>query len=686
MPTYNYPKDNTNWNVSYIGEFFGDIVKSFNLSFTTKQGKISVSRRTQPNTITNSTNVPRDYVLTNADQTLRYWKSWSFAGYYKTPGTSPSGAFTVDTLTNTPSGSGTEDADLEVFGRTSGGFDILYGSNGVNVARLNMDVSTTAWTPNYWTGLKATIQSSTNATPIVITTAANHGYSTNDRVTIRNHQVNTNANGNWVIIVVSPTTFSLTASAGNGVGGATGTANRTFQASNGLTFLGQPDFDSAYPVVLKRFSSNSQDLLFLGNNNLIASVDLQGNVVYPRLTFFQNYKLAWIQCTKDRVYIGFKDPNGDQLPSYIVEYDPLNEISRAVPIQSGSTIGFIWDNICYLVDVKGHIGRFNANGFTTIAAFPPVFIDGNTFTFVPHRNSVAFIENRPHFLINTGSFNAGALPGVWCLEPETNRLTHRFSFASSNSAQSDFGAASNNTGNNFGALFALTGGQNFFAGASVYITQGGNLASGTFSNAVVSGGTSFNNRGWFITSKFPARRLNAMFHNLSVRYNPRQYPYGQQGGAIVVKYRIKDTDNDASSAITGTWVTSTTFTVAAASVTNLAVGDEIFIFTGNGCGATAHVTVITGASTKTVTIDEAVGGTLNFFFMYENWRKLGSTTDNVAQSTPTIDIPEGEAEWLELKVELRAAGSSPFLGFNVEQIQVGYQENLRLDDEQYQTV
>ena len=72
------------------------------------------------------------------------------------------------------------------------------------------------------------ITSSTNASPIVVTTAA-HGYSTGDVVTISGHATNTAANGTWVITVTAATTYQLTKnlksgviSTGNGVGGGTG--------------------------------------------------------------------------------------------------------------------------------------------------------------------------------------------------------------------------------------------------------------------------------------------------------------------------------------------------------------------------------------------------------------------------------------------------------------------------------
>ena len=67
------------------------------------------------------------------------------------------------------------------------------------------------------------IVSSTNATPIVINTATSV-WTVGQLVTIESHTVNTNANGTWVVSATNgTTTITLTGSAGNGVGGATGT-------------------------------------------------------------------------------------------------------------------------------------------------------------------------------------------------------------------------------------------------------------------------------------------------------------------------------------------------------------------------------------------------------------------------------------------------------------------------------
>lgn len=92
-----------------------------------------------------------------------------------------------------------------------------------------------------WVGSKmqstASISSSTNASPIVITcsnTMASLGISNGDTVIITGHTTNTNANGTWEVANVSGSTFSLVGSTGNGVGGATGSLRK---ASNQRVIL-----------------------------------------------------------------------------------------------------------------------------------------------------------------------------------------------------------------------------------------------------------------------------------------------------------------------------------------------------------------------------------------------------------------------------------------------------------------
>lgn len=95
-------------------------------------------------------------------------------------------------------------------------------------------------------GIKA-ITSSTNATPIVITSTA-HGFTNADLVFIDNHTTNTAANGFWKIANVAANTFELTNpvtaanAVGNGVGGATGYCVNYGPSASGDNW---DDFDGA---------------------------------------------------------------------------------------------------------------------------------------------------------------------------------------------------------------------------------------------------------------------------------------------------------------------------------------------------------------------------------------------------------------------------------------------------------
>ena len=71
------------------------------------------------------------------------------------------------------------------------------------------------------------IASSTNATPIAVTTLTAHGLETGSTVTIAGHVTNTAANGSWFVTYKTPTVFTLDSSVGIGVGGATGTLTYT---------------------------------------------------------------------------------------------------------------------------------------------------------------------------------------------------------------------------------------------------------------------------------------------------------------------------------------------------------------------------------------------------------------------------------------------------------------------------
>lgn len=130
------------------------------------------------------------------------------------------------------------------------------------------------------------IASSTNASPIQVTTSTAHGLNTGDSAFIVGHLVNTAANNtaanpSWTITRVSDTVFTLDGSTGNGVGVATGNVVGAMVGSVGGNHTGQRLLDIYNEA---RFTLFGALWNVLGQEQLTKAIN--GNVVYKTdLTF-----------------------------------------------------------------------------------------------------------------------------------------------------------------------------------------------------------------------------------------------------------------------------------------------------------------------------------------------------------------------------------------------------------------
>lgn len=120
------------------------------------------------------------------------------------------------------------------------------------------------------------ISGATNATPIVITVAANSGLKTGDRIAISGITGNTGANGIWTIEAASATTFKLLGSVGNGTYGGTPRCAQVFDSTptmKGHTGVLQMAGNLVGTVTFTAFASYAE---FAANDN-----SLLGTVVAP---------------------------------------------------------------------------------------------------------------------------------------------------------------------------------------------------------------------------------------------------------------------------------------------------------------------------------------------------------------------------------------------------------------------
>jgi hypothetical protein len=122
---------------------------------------------------------------------------------------------------------------------TTGGFMSMFvtarkAADAAGTMQPSVLVSAGKGTGNIAAFATSTITNASNASPIVITTSANHGYNTGDKVNVSGVTGNTNANGSsptgfWTITVIDNTHFSLDGSTGNAAytGGGTAAKNVT---------------------------------------------------------------------------------------------------------------------------------------------------------------------------------------------------------------------------------------------------------------------------------------------------------------------------------------------------------------------------------------------------------------------------------------------------------------------------
>lgn len=157
------------------------------------------------------------------------------------------------------------------------------------------------------------IIAASNTSPIIITTAAAHDLTTGDNITIDRVQGNTAANGTWVVTYISPTTFTLDGSDGNGayiIFTGSWWTNTSWSATLG-TWVATPVFQV---VVGSSWDASGAPTLSLGPTaSLMAAVpeDAAYTTRYPLATPALTDGLVLMQPFRRNVFmLHFRHPDG----------------------------------------------------------------------------------------------------------------------------------------------------------------------------------------------------------------------------------------------------------------------------------------------------------------------------------------------------------------------------------------
>jgi len=312
------------------------------------------------------------------------------------------------------------------------------------------------------------------------------------------------------------------------------------------------------------------------------------------------------------------------------------------------------DNAPLIVNERGEIKLFNGAGFTTKARFPfslkPVFADGVETGLIQKNNSSRPIHpkgmrrqgNKVKISVGYADVNDNDLPvdgntpaGIWELNLDTWSLTH------SASPSNDFVVRK--------------------TGPIMLIDDDAGRIVASFTRNVSSdeegiwiedlGDTT--NYGYFVTSEMPAKSVLDVFDRV---YNKAVMGDSDE---VVVKYRTSTNVNLPVYAEDVAWTGTTTFNTTE-DLSNVSVGDEVEVLSGQGVGRLAHITALeASASVYTVTVDEAIGSdTATSTVKFDNFKKIPTTFTASDGELKSLGIGAA-GTWCQLKIELRGSNGYP---------------------------
>src|SRR3990167_7513441 len=327
----------------------------------------------------------------------------------------------------------------------------------------------------------------------------------------------------------------------------------------------------------------------------------------------------------------------------------------------------IIDDVPIAFDALGRLLRFNGGSFEEIARLPfenqtPKLPVGTAKNRMVHYNGMDLVDGRINILINaelydTNATNKEQIPsGVWEYTKETG-LYHKASVGHTKSGGSivEYGQQKLSL---VGALAAIECPSTDIAASAIngkymvgcdYYTTATVSTTGLFYDDTAD---TLQKAGAFITSKIFSPNIQDSFQEMMLRFRR----FLNSTDKIVVKYRVRE---DEPTEATITYTSTTTFTVlSSAFTTNPAVGDEVEVIQGVGAGRTAHITVVTGTTTLTITVDETITGatTQTATARFQTWKKIA--TYNAQNDEWWNFTVSGASAWVQFKVWILWTGKN----------------------------
>lgn len=264
---------------------------------------------------------------------------------------------------------------------------------------------------------------------------------------------------------------------------------------------------------------------------------------------------------------------------------------------------FTYKNTPFVVTEKGYIQYFNGAGFETIAQFPWAaeskvmqgaragLVQDSPTSLAIHPKGSKVSGKYAYIFVNcSDEFNASnnlsprAHSGVWVLDLETFSLSHRYSITD---ASTDYGVAKIQRS---GPLL-LTGVNE----TRIMVGSEVNNQDGVWMEDTATA------QGYFVAVRHESETIADAFESAIIKNDTLA-----SGEAITVKYKDVALSGFPKRVDDVNWLSATEFTTLDA-LTDVQAGHEVEILAGHRAGELCHIVSINGGTTKTVTIDSAIG-------------------------------------------------------------------------------
>lgn len=306
------------------------------------------------------------------------------------------------------------------------------------------------------------------------------------------------------------------------------------------------------------------------------------------------------------------------------------------------------NNIPHIVTEKGKIQAFNGAGFSTVASLPfahtttaldnirPGSIANNPLNLPVHPKGMRAYGDSILLFINTeleggvdstANYPQHSSSGVWEYSSVTGQVNHRYALS--------------DTASQFGGRIGASSSPILVTESEDSIIMTGGEIQGSTNGLFVE--SSDTNIASFITAEIESGTVSDAFEAVYIKAKTLA-----DSESIELKYRTVKKDNQfADGVLADAHTFNTTDTL------DVEVGDQVKVMTGTLTGTIAHITAISGSTTKSYELDTDIGTTGESIKLeFSNFKKHPATYTNEDGEFKKFGVGENNP-WIQYEVVMK---------------------------------